>query len=92
MKDIFEILKENGIEVEADKQTDIRKAFAENYKTINEHNKKVDKLTEQVNTANDTINDLKGKLEDASKVDVEGMQKRLKEFEDAEETPLKITS
>lgn len=51
MKDFFEILKENGVEVEAEKQTEIRKAFAENYKTINEHNKKVEKLTEQLNSA-----------------------------------------
>lgn len=41
MKDIFEILRDNGIEVEAEKQQEIRKAFAENYKTINEHNKKM---------------------------------------------------
>ena len=86
MKDIIEILKDNGIEVEAEKQSEIRKSLAENYKTINEHNKKIEKLTEQVNTANDTISDLKTQLEDASKIDVEGMQKRLKEFEAAEET------
>jgi uncharacterized protein YpiB (UPF0302 family) len=67
MKDIIEILKDNGIEIEDGKQTEIRKALAENYKTINEHNKKVEKLTEQVNTANETITDLKGKLEDAKK-------------------------
>lgn len=84
MKDIFEILKENGVEVETEKQAEIRKAFAENYKTINEHNKKVEKLTEQVNTANETITDLKGKLEDANKVDVKALQDKIKEFEDAE--------
>lgn len=84
MKDIFEILKDNGIDVETEKQADIRKAFAENYKTINEHNKKVEKLTEQVNTANDTITDLKGKLEDANQVDVKALQDKIKEFEDAE--------
>ena len=86
MKDIFEILKDNGIEVEADKQADIRKAFAENFKTVNEYNKKVEKLTEQLNSANDTITDLNTKLEDANKVDVKGLQDRIKEFEDAEET------
>ena len=84
MKDIFEILKDNGIDVETEKQADIRKAFAENYKTVNEHNKKVEKLTEQVNTANDTIKDLNGKLEDANKVDVKALQDRIKKFEDAE--------
>lgn len=86
MKDIFEILKENGIEVESDKQADIRRSFAENYKTINEHNKNVEKLTEQVNTANDTIKNLKNQLADATKIDVKALQDRIKEFEDAEET------
>lgn len=84
MKDIIEILKDSGIEVEEGKQPEIRKALAENYKTINEHNKKIEKLTEQVNTANETITDLKGKLEDASKVDVKALQDKVKEFEDAE--------
>lgn len=86
MKDIFEILKDNGIEVEADKQADIRKSFAENFKTVNEYNKRVDKLTEQLNSANDTITDLNTKLEDTNKVDVKALQDRIKEFEDAEET------
>lgn len=86
MKDIFEILKDCGIEVAEDKRSDVRKAVAENYKTINEHNKSVEKLTEQVNTANGTINDLNGKLEDANKVDVKALQDRIKEFEDAEES------
>ncbi len=84
MKDIFEILKDSGIEVEEAKQADIRKAVSENYKTVNEHNKKVDRLTEQVNTANDTITDLKTKLEDASKIDVEALQQKIKDFENAE--------
>lgn len=85
MKNVIEILKDNGIEVEEGKHTEILKAFAEHYKTINEHNKKVEKLTEQVNTANDTITDLKAKLEDATKVDVKALQDKIKEFEDAEE-------
>lgn len=85
MKDILEILKENGIEVEESKHSEIRKAVSENYKAINEHNKKVEKLTEQVNSANETITELKGKLEDAEKVDVKALQDKIKEFEDAEE-------
>lgn len=84
MKDIFEILKDNGIEVEEAHHADIRKAVAENYKTVNEHNKKVEKLTEQVNTANDTITDLKGKLEEAGKVDVKALQDKIKTYEDAD--------
>lgn len=84
MKDIFEILKDNGIEVEESKHKDIRSSLNKHYIAINEHNKKLDTLTEQVNTANETITDLKGKLEDASKVDIKALQDKIKEFEDAE--------
>jgi len=86
MKDIFEILKDNGIEVEESKHKDIRRAVSEHYKTIDEFNNKVGSLNGQLTTANDTITDLKGKLEDAEKVDVKGLQDRLKAFEDAENT------
>lgn len=86
MKDIFEILKAHGIEVEEAKQKDIRRAISENFKTINEFNDKVNDLTSQLNTANGTITDLRGKLDDASKVDVKALQDRIKEFEDAEAT------
>lgn len=61
MKDIIDILKDSGIEVAEDKTTDLRKAVAEHYKTINEFNKKLDKLGDyekQLSTANDTITDL----------------------------------
>lgn len=85
MKDIFEILKDNGIEVEESKHKDIRRSLNEHYIAINEHTKKVDTLTDQVNTANDTITDLKAKLEDATKVDVKALQDKIKEFEDADE-------
>ena len=84
MKDIFEILKDNGVEVPEEKHKDIRRSLNENYVVVSEHNKKVEKLTEQVNTANSTIKDLNSKLEDASKVDVKALQDRIKEFEDAE--------
>lgn len=86
MKDIFDILKDNGVEVEESKIKDIRKAVSENYKTINEFNNKVEGLNGQITTANDTINDLKTKLADAEKVDVKALQDRLKTFEDAENT------
>lgn len=84
MKDIFEILRDSGVEVEESKHKDIRRSLNEHYIAINEHNKKIDTLTEHVNTANDTIKDLKGKLEDASKVDVKALQDKIKEFEEAE--------
>lgn len=84
MKDIFEILRENGIEVEEGKQKDIRRSLNENYIAVNEHTKKINALTEQVNTANNTVTDLKGKLDEAEKVDVKALQDRIKHFEDDE--------
>ena len=86
MRDIIDILKDNSITVPDEEQTALRKSIAKHYKTVNEHNDIINGLQTQIDTANNTITDLKTKLEDASKVDVEGMQKRLKEFEDAEET------
>ncbi len=84
MKDILEILKDVGVAVEESKHKDIRKAVSEHYKTINEFNNTVNDINGQLTTANNTITDLKGKLEDAEKVDVKGLQDRLKAFEDAE--------
>lgn len=89
MKDIIDILKDSGIEVAEDKTTDLRKAVAEHYKTINEFNKKLDKLGDyekQLSTANDTITDLKGKLQNAEKVDVEALQQKIADYEQAEQT------
>lgn len=40
MKDILEILKDNGIEVEESKHKDIRRALSKNYKTVNKFNNK----------------------------------------------------
>lgn len=84
MKDIIEILKDNGVAVDESKHKDIRRSFTQHYVTVNEHNQKIDALTEQVNTANTTITDLKDRLEDAEKVDVKALQDKIKEFEDAD--------
>lgn len=44
MKNILEIMKSLGIEVPSDKESDLNKAVAENYKTIVEYEKKIGKL------------------------------------------------
>lgn len=44
MKNITDICKELGIEVPADKVSDLNKLVAENYKTVAEHDKKLAKL------------------------------------------------
>lgn len=86
MKDIIAILRESGIEIAEEKTTDLRKAVAENYKTINEFTKKIDKYEEQLSTANDTITDLESKLQNAEKVDVEALQQKIADYEQAEQT------
>lgn len=49
MKNIIEICKEFGVEIPADKLAEFNKAVAENYKTIAEHEKKVNRLTDDLN-------------------------------------------
>ncbi len=84
MKDIFEILKGFDITVPEDRHKDLRRALSENYVAINEHNLKIDNITTQLSTANDTITGLKSQLDDAKKVDVKALQDKIKEYEDAE--------
>lgn len=64
MKNIIDICKEFGIEIPADKHAEFNKAVAENYKTVAEHEKKVNRLTEDLNAekkrADDAVETLKG--------------------------------
>lgn len=50
MKNIVEICKDFGIEIPADKLAEFNKAVAESYKTVAEFEKKVNRLTEELNT------------------------------------------
>ena len=90
MKNIMEILAENGVTVPEDKVDAINKAVAANYKTIVEYDKKVTKveqerdgLKEQLETANKTLKSFDG-------VDVADIKKKLedykKEAEDAKKS------
>ena len=64
MKNIIEICKDFGIEIPADKHAEFNKSVAENYKTVAEHEKKVNKLTEDLKAeterANSAVETLKG--------------------------------
>ena len=84
MKDIFEILKGHSIEVPEDKIAEIRKAVAENYKTINEFNTRVDKLNDDLKTANKTITDLNDKIKEFDGVDIKGLQDTIQKYKDDE--------
>ena len=72
MKNIIEILSELGITVPEDKHAALNKGIAENYKTIAEHEKKVNRLTDDLNaekkradTAVETLKGFEGKDFDA---------------------------
>lgn len=72
MKNIIEILSEQGITIPEDKHAALNKAVSENYKTIAEHEKKVSRLTADLEaertarqTAEDTLKGFEGKDFDA---------------------------
>ena len=84
MKNIFDIMKEFGIEVPEDHKKDFEKAVLENYKTMADY----DKQTEKLNKANDTIKasdtamkDLQTKLDEYKDVDVSAMNQRITDLE-----------
>lgn len=64
MKNIIDICKDFGIEIPADKHAEFNKVVAENYKTIAEHEKKVNRLTDDLaaekKRADDAVETLKG--------------------------------
>lgn len=84
MKNIFEIMKEYGLEVPEDKKKDFEKAVLENYKTMTDY----DNQTKKLDAANDTIKandtamkDLRTKLDGFKDVDVSGLNQRIKDLE-----------
>lgn len=64
MKNIIDICKDFGIEIPADKHAEFNKAVAENYKTVAEHEKKVNRLTDDLaaekKRADEAVETLKG--------------------------------
>lgn len=91
MKNIFEIMKEYGLEVPEDKKKDFEKAVLENYKTVTDYDNQTKKLETANETikANDTaIEDLKKKLEDFNDVDVTALNQRITDLE-AEKATIK---
>lgn len=80
MKNIEEILKSLGIEVPEDKNAELTKLVAENYKTINEHEKRVLALEGE-------RDGFKGKYEEAQKtisgfeeMDIDGVKDELAKY------------
>lgn len=68
MKNIIEILKNIGVEIPADKESELLKDVAENYKTVAEFDKKVNKMQTEIDdaktratAAEDTLKGFEGK-------------------------------
>lgn len=84
MKNIFDIMKEFGIEVPEDHRKDFEKAVLENYKTVTDYEKQTDKLNKANETikANDTaMKDLQTKLGEYKDVDVSALNQRISDLE-----------
>ena len=85
MKNIFEIMKEYGLEVPADKQKDFEKAVLENYKTVTDYNNQTEKLTaanEKIKASDAATEELKKKLEDFGDADVSALKQQITDLEE----------
>ena len=88
MKNIFEIMKEYGLEVPEDKKKDFEKSVLENYKTMTDYDnqtKKLDAANETIKANDTAMKDLQGKLDGFKDVDVSGLNQRIKDLETEKE-------
>ena len=84
MKNILSILKELGIEVPKEKESDLDKALAENYKTVSDYDnqkEKLDAANKTINANDIAMNELKKQLEEFKDVDVTALNKRISDLE-----------
>lgn len=80
MKNIFEIMKEYGLEVPEDKKKEFEAAVLENYKTISDYNNQktaLDTANEKLKAAEETMGGLNGKLAEYKDVDVSGLKQQI---------------
>ena len=85
MKNIFEIIKEYGLEVPEDKKKDFEKAVLENYKTQTDYDnqtKKLDAANETIKANDTAMKDLQTQLDGFKDVDVTGLNKRISDLEE----------
>lgn len=95
MKNIIDICKDLGIEIPADKQAEFNKAVAENYKTIAEHEKKVNRLTDDLaaekkraDTAEEALKGFDGIDPANVKTQLEEANRKVREAQEAAEKQL----
>lgn len=70
MKNIYEIMKEYGLEVPEDKKTDFDKAWKENYRTISDY----DTAVSQRDNYKASLDDVNTRLKEFEGVDVKDLQ------------------
>ena len=84
MKNIFELMKEFGLELPEDKKKDFEKELLENYKTVKDYDTQKDKLAvaeDKVKTQEQTILNLQGDLKKFEGVDVSGLQQQITDLQ-----------
>lgn len=84
MKNIFEIMKDYGLEVPEDKKKDFEKAVLENYKTVADYDKQTDKvtsLTDQLNTAKEAVKKFEGVDPEALQNEIAALNQKLSDKE-----------
>lgn len=92
MKNIIDICKDFGIEIPAEKHADFNKAVAENYKTSAEFEKKVNRLTDDLNaekkradTAEEALKGFEGIDPANVKTQLEEANRKVREAQEAAE-------
>lgn len=84
MKNIFDLMKEYGLEIPEDKKKDFEKAVLENYKTVKDYEaqkEKLDAAEQKASASETTINGLKEDLKKFEGVDVTGLQQKITDLE-----------
>lgn len=85
MKNIIEIMEEFGLEVKEDKRKEFEAAVLENYRTVSDYEKQEDAIrsaNEKINTAEETMKELKKELEGYKDVDVSGLHKKIEDLKE----------
>lgn len=73
MQNYEQILAELGIEIPEDKKADLKKKMSENYKTVADYNKQVEKKDEYKTS----LDEMQSKLADLEKEDVDGLKDKV---------------
>lgn len=73
MQNYEKILEDLGIEIPEDKKADLKKKMSENYKTVADYNKQVEKKDEYKTS----LDEVQSKLADLKKEDVDGLKTKI---------------